>query len=1518
MVLFTTYHISVIQDEVRASVYRPGSQEPAHPRGEFRINQFRECIDTLVKKVRRNTVGQGDITTLGECLYQSLFDDALNIDFRNCFEEADDIHVELDVEDKSVPDIASLPWEFLRAPATTRYSALDFISHPHIILSRRRELWMAASPLDSNQKLRIQLAYAAPDDKNLGPVEYESVWAAIQKLAIAFPELIDEPELIPHVTLNSLDNALKKRPHILHFIGHGRLIKANKKERGQLALIKNDGHSADWTPEDRIAQLFERHKPAVVILQACESGALHRNSEKGSPFVGIASKVVQRNIPFVIAMQYEISNQASVTFAEVLYSQLQNREPLDLAVQEARRRLSLSFPDTRDPMSIVLFSRVRDGQLFHAEPAHELPEQSDASALLFPAEIIREYPYPIAVACDGFNQAQENTARFVNLDNALVNAVKLLSVIALAQYRQEVNVNHTTLREWLSFLAQPTLAAWTNLLGKIADYYGSGEESPLKIIFDLYHTPLPKNSPMDRAARYLAEEQHRDALANYTPRSFIELAAVYREAKWATNPGLLGENRSSQLIPILQPALQHFSEFFSVLTGYPLRYIVRADLSGTTWMYEMREFRGPDSQPIRTTPFAEDSSESKAGYAPFRLYLCDAIGRPLVDLHPFLACIDLKLYFLDFNVSNRAINYLPCGPGERFRPPAYFASFMLSIFESDSGDPDQAIEQAKEQLDEINSPENVSPIESVPLETLLARLSDEGREAVEMALGEALRLGHFWVGIEFLLMSLSRQNGTALPEFLRQIGVEPGILRGILRGFNEVQTESWRDVDVKVLGESHFDELTFLAPEQLSENYRSAVPKAVVTPRMLRVLRDALGFAQSGSIGHIHFLKAIVLHTESLATIALLSLANSSHWTPKKVLEWIDQQQTTPDRPQPGTGDNSDKSGGAPPYSPVSPPKGSILEQYGRDLNAEVQIGKIHPATGADGTIRKLTRILLQRETNNPLLIGEPGVGKTAVVEGLAYKIVHRKIKALEGKRIIELSRQNIMAYTKFRGQLEERIQQLIDEVRSRPDVIIFIDEIHALLDESSSGHSELANALKPALARGQFPCIGATTLSEYRKHFEKDEAFRRRWGVVLMEEPSEADCIKILEGLRDGLANDYGVRIAQSGIEAAVRLSSRYIPDARLPAKAIKLIHEACTYVLVPSISSGEEIANHDQPMFSEVNDDLIRYLLSKDTGIPLERLSGDEVEGLKGIEDALRSQVIGQIEAIRIVAQAIRRSRMGLADKRRPIGVFLFVGPTGVGKTELARALTKFLFNDEDAIIRLDMGEYSDKTAVTRLVGASPGYVGYEEGAYLTERLRLHPYSVVLLDEIEKAHSEVHNALLTLFDEGRLTDNKGHTVDGRNSIFIMTSNVGSEVYEQSPGISSLAEKQRNVERVLHTRFASEFMARVEIIYFKPLELSDVESILEIHLDPFQKLIHSQYGINLRLTLVARQYICSVGYDARTGIRNLKRTMDKLVVDQITNWIADGTFRPQDNIDIDSDGTTLSFERRTIMGGTR
>jgi ATP-dependent Clp protease ATP-binding subunit ClpC len=664
-----------------------------------------------------------------------------------------------------------------------------------------------------------------------------------------------------------------------------------------------------------------------------------------------------------------------------------------------------------------------------------------------------------------------------------------------------------------------------------------------------------------------------------------------------------------------------------------------------------------------------------------------------------------------------------------------------------------------------------------------------------------------------------------------------------------------------------------------------------------------------------------------------------------------------------------DLRGGARVTDPGAEGRYRMLERYGRDLTRLARQGKLDPVINREAEILRVIQVLCRRTKNNPVLIGEAGVGKTAIVEGLAQRIVTNDVpELLMGKRIVQLDLAAMVAGARFRGEFEERLKAVIEEVqRAEGEVILFIDEIHTVVGAgAASGALDAASMLKPALARGELRCIGATTLDEYRKYIEKDPALERRFAPIFVEEPSVESAIQMLQGLRERYEAHHQVRISDAAIVAAVRLSHRYIPDRRLPDKAIDLIDEAAARLRValntlpPELKAmkgeierllqEEEQAglNRDYERAAQIR--MRRLRLQKEfearraqwqrernldevvseadvaqvvaawTGIPVAQVMETEAEKLLHMEERLRERVVGQDEAIAVVADAIRRARAGLKDPRRPIGSFLFLGPTGVGKTELAKALAEYLFGDEDALVRLDMSEYREYHTVSRLFGAPPGYVGYEEGGQLTEAVRRRPYRVILFDEIEKAHPDVWNALLQILDDGRLTDGQGHTVDFRNTIIIMTSNVGTEHLRRSGTMGFLPatserermEERQRIERALRETFRPEFLNRIdEIVIFNRLTMEHVMQIVDIQMRQIQARL-AEHGLQVILTEAARRWLAEEGYDPSFGARPLKRVLQKQVESPLAVRLLRGEFRAGDVIVVDVGEQGLIFQRQT------
>lgn len=648
------------------------------------------------------------------------------------------------------------------------------------------------------------------------------------------------------------------------------------------------------------------------------------------------------------------------------------------------------------------------------------------------------------------------------------------------------------------------------------------------------------------------------------------------------------------------------------------------------------------------------------------------------------------------------------------------------------------------------------------------------------------------------------------------------------------------------------------------------------------------------------------------------------------------------------------------------------LDNYGIDLTKAAEGGKLDPVVGREKEIERIAQILSRRKKNNPILIGEPGVGKSAIAEGLALRIVEKRVsRALFGKRIISLDMTVVVAGTKYRGQFEERIRAILTEVKKHPDVILFIDEIHTIVGAgSAAGSMDAANMLKPALARGEIQCIGATTLDEYRKNIEKDGALERRFQKVLVEPTSPEETLQILRNIKDKYEEHHNVTYTDEALEACVRLTDRYVTDRYFPDKAIDAMDEAGSRIHLTHISVPQEIEEQErlieeaqqhkneairlqnfelaasfrdrENQYTEqlerlknewkeklkdnretVDAPQIEEVVSMISGVPVQRMAQAEGVRLKGMKQALLSKVIGQDKAVETLVRSIQRSRVGLKDPNKPIGTFLFLGPTGVGKTHLAKELAKNMFGTTDAIIRIDMSEYMEKFTVSRLVGAPPGYVGYEEGGQLTEKVRRHPYSIVLLDEIEKAHSDVFNMLLQVMDEGRLTDSLGRTVDFKNTIIIMTSNIGTrQLKEFGKGIGFTAQTGENekehansvIRKALNKSFAPEFINRLdEIVTFDQLDIASLEKIIDIELAGLYKRIES-CGYHLLLDQEAKRFVAEKGYDVQFGARPLKRSIQNHLEDGLAELIINEEPQTGDTLHVyinaQGDGVEMKVEK--------
>ncbi len=731
-----------------------------------------------------------------------------------------------------------------------------------------------------------------------------------------------------------------------------------------------------------------------------------------------------------------------------------------------------------------------------------------------------------------------------------------------------------------------------------------------------------------------------------------------------------------------------------------------------------------------------------------------------------------------------------------------------------------------------------------------------------------------------------------------------------------------------------------------------------LTPRAKKVLELAHEEGRRQGVSYVgteHILLGLIREGEGVAARVLISQGLTLDKVRRQVLMLL--------------GGMGPVAPGGHPHPGMARPRSQTptLDDLGRDLTQLAREGKLDPVIGREREIERVIQILCRRTKNNPCLIGEPGVGKTAIAEGLAQRIVEGKVpEILADKRVVTLDMSAVVAGTKYRGEFEERLKKVIDEIRNAGNIILFIDEVHTLVGAGAAeGAIDAANILKPALARGELQCIGATTLDEYRKHIEKDAALERRFQPVVVGEPSVEETIEILKGLRDRYEAHHKVKITDSALRAAARLGDRYITDRFLPDKAIDLMDEAASrvrlraYTAPPDLKELEErlekiqkekeaavvaqefekaaaLRDQEQQLRAElekmknkwvqrkeldqciVTEEDIAEVVSSWTGIPVSKLREEESERLLRLEEVLHQRVIGQDEAVKAVARAIRRARAGLKDPKRPIGSFIFLGPTGVGKTELARALAEALFGDENALIRFDMSEYMEKHTVSRLLGAPPGYVGYEEAGQLTEAVRRRPYSVVLFDEIEKAHPDIFHVLLQVMEDGRLTDAKGRVADFRNTVIIMTSNVGANLIRREARLGFRPEgkeaaenyeamKERITEELKRT-FRPEFLNRIdEIIVFHPLSEEHLRQIVELMLRNLGKRL-AEYGLYLEFTEAAKELLLKKGFDPLYGARPLRRVIQRMVEDKLSEEMLAGRFKAGDEVLVDAAGEEIVF----------
>lgn len=808
------------------------------------------------------------------------------------------------------------------------------------------------------------------------------------------------------------------------------------------------------------------------------------------------------------------------------------------------------------------------------------------------------------------------------------------------------------------------------------------------------------------------------------------------------------------------------------------------------------------------------------------------------------------------------------------------------------------------------------------------RFTDNAKEVIKIATEAARKLGHNYIGTEHLLLGLSSSRGTA-GRVLEENGVE-------------------QEKIIKLIDE-------FISPNaSISTKERDNV-----TPRVKRILDQSQKEAirlKSGMIGTEHLLLALLKETDCIAVRLLNTLGINIQKMYVDVMTAIGQESGAA-KMEYAAQKSKAKGKSATP----------TLDQYSRDLTAYAREGKLDPIIGREMEIQRVVQILSRRTKNNPCLIGEPGVGKTAIAEGLAQKIMEGNIPdTIKDKRVLSLDLSGVVAGSKYRGEFEERIKKIISEVIQDGNVLLFLDEIHTIIGAGGAeGAIDASNILKPSLARGELQLIGATTREEYRKYIEKDPALERRFQPVVVEEPSEEEAVLILKGLRDSYEAHHQVTITDEAIEAAVKMSIRYINDRYLPDKAIDLIDEASskirlsTYMTSPEMRSLEEeneklelqkeeaikgeayekagaIKKKQMENLEELNrlklksekerqekqllvgEAEVADIISSWTRIPVKKLEEEETERLKRLESILHERVVGQKEAVTAVAKAIRRGRVGLKDPNRPIGSFLFLGPTGVGKTELSKALADAMFGSENNMIRVDMSEYMEKHSVSKLIGSPPGYIGYDEGGQLSEKVRQNPYSVILFDEIEKAHPDVFNILLQVLDDGHITDAQGRKISFKNTIIIMTSNAGAQriVEPKTLGFASVQNADADYKKMkdgvmeeVKKLFKPEFINRIdEIIVFHSLEKSDIKEIVTIMLEGIYKRVKEQMDITLKATNGVVEYIVEKGFDHKYGARPLRRTIQNSIEDQLAEEVLEGRIKRGDTVTVKLKGKEIAF----------
>jgi len=840
-----------------------------------------------------------------------------------------------------------------------------------------------------------------------------------------------------------------------------------------------------------------------------------------------------------------------------------------------------------------------------------------------------------------------------------------------------------------------------------------------------------------------------------------------------------------------------------------------------------------------------------------------------------------------------------------------------------------------------------------------AKFSPRVKDVITYSREEALRLGHNYIGVEHLLLGIIREGEGTAVRMLEGLNVDLQKLRKVLEG-------SIRPTAGASVGAGN-------------------IPLVKQAEKILKITYLEAKIFKSSLIGTEHLLLSILKDEDNVATKAL-SAFNIDYDVAKEEYESMIQgegEMESPSSPRAESADygedddsSSDSIGGGASARKVDPKsKTPVLDNFGRDLTKMAEEGRLDAIVGRQKEIERVSQILSRRKKNNPILIGEPGVGKSAIAEGLALRIVEKKVsRVLFNKRIVTLDVASLVAGTKYRGQFEERMKAVMNELEKSPDVILFIDEIHTIVGAGgASGSLDASNMFKPALARGEIQCVGATTLDEYRQHIEKDGALERRFQKVLVEPTSIEETMQILNNIKDKYEEHHSVAYTKEAIEACVNLTARYITDRHLPDKAIDAMDEVGSRVHLNNIHVPQEILDIEEEI-EKIKEEKVRVVRSQRyeeaarlrdtertlnekldrakaqweedsknkrvtvtvdhvgdvvgmmTGIPVQRIAEKESGRLARMNDDLQGKVIGQEDAIVRVARAIKRNRAGLKDPNKPIGSFIFLGPTGVGKTQLAKVLARFMFDSDESLIRIDMSEYMEKFAISRLVGAPPGYVGYEEGGQLTEKVRRHPYSIVLLDEIEKAHPDVFNLLLQALDDGQMTDSLGRKIDFRNTIIIMTSNIGArQLAEFGTGVgfgttarteNENANRDSVIQTALKRAFSPEFLNRIDdVVVFKSLDRDHIHSIIDLELSALVDRIEG-LGYGIEVTKKAKDFLVEEGYDEKYGARPLKRAIQKHIEDPFAEEIINAHIEEGDLLKADHKKGDKELKISVVKGG--